>query len=132
VQTGTATGFTLTIKNAPQLVLVVNGVQKSVYAFLDSSLKDLRVMASLDSSMLFYFQNLPVSKFEEEYIFVKEITISKKVTVMSLSYASSSSGTTITSPKPAPLPVPDKPAPKPSPGKVPSGDQDMIGSGVSW
>ena len=121
MQNGTSAGFTIQIKNAPKLALVVNGVSKTVYAFSEASLKDLRVMANLDSSLLFYFQNLAVSTFEEEFIFIREISISSKITVMSLAYFKSSGGYVVPRPNPVPVPPPVKPVLPLTPPKVPSG-----------
>lgn len=48
------------IKNAPQIELVIDGKKRMVFAFLDTSLRELRTIADLSSQFEFYFEGLPV------------------------------------------------------------------------
>jgi hypothetical protein len=65
------------------LDLVIDGQVKSIFAFQDASLKELRTLANLDSSYQFLFEGLKVSQAEESYIFVKEIIYGSKIIISS-------------------------------------------------
>jgi hypothetical protein len=71
------------IRNAPKVDLIIDGKTKTVYAFLETSLKDLRTIANLSDDFKFIFESLEVSKFEEAYIFVGEIDYENRIIVKS-------------------------------------------------
>jgi len=82
---GTSNVLVIIIRNALKLDLVIDGkVAKSVYAFKDTSLKDLRTIANLNSKFQFIFEGLTVSSYEESYIFVEEIDYENRILVKSI------------------------------------------------
>jgi len=65
VVNGTSKLLTVSIKNAPKLDMVIDSQTKSLYAFQDLTLKEIRTMASLNSSYRFFYEGLAISSVEE-------------------------------------------------------------------
>ena len=73
---------------------------KLIYAFQDLTLKEIRTMASLNSSYRFFYEGLVISQVEEVYVFVKEISYGSKIIITSKNVS-----TPFVVPRPVPVPV---------------------------
>lgn len=98
VQNGTTVTSSVDVRTAPSITLVLDGQARQTYAFMASSLKELRALAQLGNQVEFLYEDLPIAPSGEESILVREVIISGTV------FASSGASSPAVATKPWPAP----------------------------